>query len=134
MICFSGEIHVNWTKKMPILIPNYGFYIRLQFAFIKLHELHSKRIPDRFHQLSRPIFCWFMCFVQVGDMKLFYQFCQSKQKQFQVPNLYKTRKYTKIGLINLKNGSVLYHFSCICQDFWSTWWEFCIGHTAEHKL
>ena len=81
----------------------------------KLHEWYSKRIPEKFHQLSRPIFCWFMSFIQVRDMKLFHQFCQSKQKQFQVRNLYKTRKYTKNGPINLKYGSILYHFSCTCH-------------------
>ena len=41
-------------------------------------------------------------------MKLFHQFCKSKQKQLQDRNLCKTRKYTKNGQINFKYGS-----SCI---------------------
>ena len=34
---------------------------------------------------------FFMSFVQVVNLKLFRHFCKSKQKQFHVPNLYKTR-------------------------------------------
>ena len=35
------------------------------------------------------ILCWFTCFVQVVNLKLFCQFYKSKQKQFHVPNSYK---------------------------------------------
>ena len=36
-----------------------------------------------------------MCFVQVVNLKLFCQFCKSKQKQFYVRTLYKLRKSRK---------------------------------------
>ena len=96
---------------MPILIANYGFYWGIRL--IKLHEWYSKRIPDR-SIISSIKSTNFLLIYVFGDMKLFYQFCQSKQKQFQVRNLYKTRKYTKNGPINLKYESVLYNFSCTC--------------------
>ena len=81
---------------MPILIPNYRFYIRLQFF---------KRIPDRSIISS----------IKSTNFLLIYMFCTSwEQKHFQVRNLYITRKYTKNGPINLKYGSVLYNFSCTC--------------------
>ena len=34
------------------------------------------------------------------NLKLFFHFCKSKERQFNVCNLYKTRKYTKNGLSN----------------------------------
>ena len=41
------------------------------------------------------ILCGFVSFVQVANLKLFSQFCKSKQKQLHLGDLDKTRKSTK---------------------------------------
>ena len=46
------------------------------------------------------IICWFTCFVQDMNLKLFCQFCRSEQKQFYVRYLYKTSRSTRNLLSN----------------------------------
>ena len=57
----------------------------------RLKDIFSK-FPEQYDSLFDYLFT---CFVRVVNLKLFCQFCKSKQKQFHVQNLYKTRKSTK---------------------------------------
>ena len=59
------------------------------------------------------ILCWFTCFVQVVNMKLFLIWFVELVEQFQLPNLYKTRKSTKNWSSNFGLIEEIMDLSCI---------------------
>ena len=66
--------------------------------------------------LIKPILCWFKCFIQIVHLKLFCQFCKSKQKQL-VQNTYINKDPTVIeetmDLYRILFPNVLIYFMAV---------------------
>ena len=68
----------------------------LSAKWIRDRSIFSSEFPKQYIQQFVSLF---PCLVRVANLKLFWQFCKSKQKQFHVHYLYKTRKLSNFDLI-----------------------------------
>ena len=99
LISQHNNFTIGWIFSQKSILILHLYFLEIFFSiwsflfyecFLQLKEYKSD--PDR--QKLIMILCWFTCFVQVVNLKLFCQFYESKQKQFHAGNSYKTCKST----------------------------------------